>query len=161
MALRKELRKFARWLGVWMGSGDLPGTDAGIVRAEFAERLDGEVIEITVESSSSTLFTFLSGGIALLVVRTNGELRLQAYATLYGAVNLDAVPDDPGVLAVSGVNEEGMNILVTFVVEGETMYLTTILRPGGNLENEIRSVATLRQQIVRPETSPPKAPRKK
>ncbi|MCC6574782.1 MAG: hypothetical protein IT462_13465 [Planctomycetes bacterium] len=143
-----------------MGSGDLPGTDSGLVRAELQERLDGEVIEITIESSSSTAFTFLSGGIGLLAVRPDGTLRILAYATLYGAVNLDEIPDDPGVLAVAGVNDQGMHIAVTFVVEGETMYLTTILRPtdGGD---EIRSVATMRQQVVRTETIPPKAGKKK
>lgn len=144
-----------------MGSGDLPGTDPGLVRAEFSERLDGEVIEILVEGTNSTAFSFLSGGIGLLGVLPSGGLRILAYSTLYGMVSLNEVPDDPGVLAVAGVNDENMHISVAFVSEGEKMYLTTVLRPNGNDEGQIRSVATMRQQVVRPVTSPPKPARKK
>ncbi len=160
MALRKELRKFNKWLGVWNGSGDLPGSDPGIVRVVVDEGLDGEVIEIVVESVSSTNFNFLSGGIGLLVVRTDGSMRVLGYSTLYGSVVLEEVPDDPGVLAVEGVNDEKSQISVTFVVDKDIMYLTTRLRLHGQDEG-MRSVAKLRRQHVWPETEVPKPARKK
>ncbi|MCC6574783.1 MAG: hypothetical protein IT462_13470 [Planctomycetes bacterium] len=140
--MRPELRRFSNWLGTWQGFGDLALSKRGHVRTQIRERLGGDCIEIVAENVLDDAPGLLNGGISLLCVAPDGGLQLVAYSTTYGAMVLREMPDDPGVLALEGIDASGTGMSVTMVLDGEQMLVTTVVRKAGG-EVLARSSMTL------------------
>ncbi len=141
--MRKELKKFSKWTGVWLGANKLVTGKPGWLRLEIRERLGGEILELLAENVGQDGGDF-TGGVALLGVASDGRLQMMSYSSSYGAMILEQAPDDPGVLSLTGSNAQGLHLSVAIVVEEGEMLLTTVVRLRGEENPSVRTATRLR-----------------
>lgn len=147
--MRRELRRFADWLGIWTGHGKLARSKPGYLRLHIRSRLGGDCLELNAENVLDDSQELLAGGVALLCAAEDDRVQMMSYSTSYGVMLLQESPDDPGVLALEGTNLLGIRMSVTMVVDGDEMVMTTVVRKHGDEEPVTRTAMKLKRLKVR------------
>ena len=143
---------YQRWVGTWTGEG---GTQAGqktLIRQTFSLALDGTGLEMHFEAFDTSLSVMFHGVRSMLAPAPSGVLRALAYSTIHGPLLLELMPDDEGVMALSGDYQSGSQISVTFVEEApDTLLFTAFWRgPGEPVAGDDTPRMTCRLQRCRP-----------
>ncbi len=142
--MRKAFKQYFRWVGIWIGSGETQLGNPTRVRLEFAERLNGEALEVDVEYCHAETNQLLHGVIGVLGSSADGVVRYSAYSNLHGNMMLEATPDDPGVLALSANTPNGRFVSVTIVQDKEDqLMLTSHYHPVGAADDETKQRRTV------------------
>ena len=142
--MRKAFKQYVRWIGIWIGSGETQLGNPTRVRREVKERLNGEALEVSVEYCHSETNELLHGVVGLLGVSADGVIRYSAYSNLHGNIMLEATPDDPGVLALSGNSPNKRFVSVTIVQDKDDhLMLTSHYHPLGAADDESKQRRTV------------------
>ncbi|KAA0215490.1 hypothetical protein EDM80_05350 [bacterium] len=142
--MRKAFKQYVRWIGIWIGSGETQLGNPTRVRLEVKERLNGEALEVSVEYCHSETNELLHGVVGLLGVSADGVIRYSAYSNLHGNIMLEATPDDPGVLALSGNSPNKRFVSVTIVQDKDDhLMLTSHYHPLGAADDESKQRRTV------------------
>lgn len=142
--MRKAFKQYVRWIGIWIGSGETQLGNPTRVRLEVKERLNGEALEVSVEYCHSETNDLLHGVVGLLGLSADGIIRYSAYSNLHGNILLEATPDDPGVLALSGNSPNKRFVSVTIVQDkNDHLMLTSHYHPLGAADDESKQRRTV------------------
>ncbi|HRJ79269.1 MAG: hypothetical protein HUU03_02180 [Planctomycetaceae bacterium] len=142
--MRKAFKQYVRWIGIWIGSGETQLGNPTRVRLEVKERLNGEALEVSVEYCHSETNDLLHGVVGLLGLSADGIIRYSAYSNLHGNILLEATPDDPGVLALSGNSPNKRFVSVTIVQDKDDhLMLTSHYHPLGAADDESKQRRTV------------------
>jgi hypothetical protein len=142
--MRKAFKQYAKWVGIWLGNGETQLGNPTRVRLELSERLNGEALEVSVEYCHFETNQLLHGVIGVLGVSRDNVIRYTAYSNLHGSMMLDATPDDPGVLALSGNTPTGRFVSVTIVQDKDDhLMLTSHFHPIGSADDESKQRRTV------------------
>ncbi|CAG0933864.1 hypothetical protein PLCT1_02503 [Planctomycetaceae bacterium] len=142
--MKKSFKQYFRWIGIWIGSGETQLGNPTRVRFEVKERLNGEALELAVEYCHAESNQLLHGVVGLLGHSADNVVRYSAFSNLHGNIMLDATPDDPGVLALSGNTPNGRFVSVTIVQDKEDhLMLTSHFHPIGAADDESKQRRTV------------------
>jgi len=142
--MKKAFKQYFRWVGIWIGGGETQLGNPVRVRFEIKERLNGESLELSVEYCHADTHQLLHGVVGLLGCSADNVTRYAGYSNLHGNFMLDATPDDPGVLALSGNTPNNRFISVTIVQDKEDqLLLTSHFHPIGSADDESKQRRTV------------------
>lgn len=120
-----SVAEYMGWIGVWTGIGDTQAGQQTLIRTSFALAMDGTGIEMDFEAWDTGASVMYHGVRSVLAPAPSGVLRALAFSTIHGPLILELMPDDEGVMALSGDSQAGNRISVTFVEENPEQLLFT------------------------------------
>jgi hypothetical protein len=121
---------YMHWIGTWAGVGETQVGQKTLIRQTFKLAMDGTGIEMHFEAFDPALSVMYHGVRSVLASAPSGVLRALAYSTIHGPLLLELMPDDEGVMALSGDSQDGNRISVTFVEESADELLFTAFWRG-------------------------------
>ena len=113
------------WVGVWTGIGETQAGQPTLIRSTFEFAMDGNGLEMHFEAWDPDVNVLFHGVHSVLARAPSGMLRALGFSTIHGPLILELMPDDAGVMALSGDSQTGNRISVTFVEEAPDQLLFT------------------------------------
>lgn len=121
--MNQRVSDYLGWIGVWTGVGDTQAGQQTLIRTSFALAMDGTGIEMDFEAWDTSASVMYHGVHSVLAPAPSGVLKALGFSTIHGPLILELLPDDEGVMALSGDSQAGNRISVTFVEENREQLL--------------------------------------
>ena len=123
--MTQRVTDYLHWIGTWTGEGATQAGQKTLIRNTFSLAMDGTGLEMHFEAFDTAMSVMFHGVRSMLAPAPSGVLRALAYSTIHGPLLLSLMPDDEGVMALSGDSRAGNRISVTFVEEAADSLLFT------------------------------------